>query len=177
MYSSGTRLRYTANIKMISLRRTKNCIKNSFIPFIVGGLISCVLDRIFNLVNIFGNPDSYVYYYTFSTIVQSFFALIAFLGMLAIYKLQRYEDLKRNAYDEYEKKIENDHRSLTIELKEIVIVCLFNIGLALIGIPLIPYFNLATFGPIYLGGNIVLSIWVLRLSYPIIQKVLQPIKD
>ena len=161
----------------------KDCIGGILKPLLVGGITFVVFDGIFDLVNIFGSSDSYVYYYAFSTIVQGFFAFVAFLGMLAIYKLQRLEDLKKTAYDEYETRLEEDHRNLTRELKKISIICLFDVGLALIGIPLIPYFSQTTFslcqiplnlGPIYLGWNIALSVWVLRLSYSIIQKVLQP---
>ena len=67
---------------------------NIFVPFFIGSVILYLLNYFFDLVNIFGNSDSYVYYYTFSTIVQGYVALVAFLGTLAVFKLQRDENRK-----------------------------------------------------------------------------------
>lgn len=149
---------------------------NIFIPFLFGGIILYFLNCFLGLVNIFGNPNTYVYYYTFSTIVQGYVALIAFLGTLAVFKLQRDESRKSPGVGRdktFITKLEEAQRSLTFILKKFVIVCLYDVGFSLIGIPLIPIFNISWLGPVYLGGNIVLSLWVLYLSYPIIQTVLR----
>ncbi len=149
---------------------------NIFIPFLFGSLIFCVLNHFLKLVNVFGSLNTYVYYYTFSTIVQAYVALVAFLGMLAVFKLQRDESRKSpgpGKGEEFIKKLEEVQRSLTFDLKKFAIVCLYDIGFALIGILLVPIFNVSWLGPAYLGGNIVLSLWVLYLSYRIIQTVLR----
>jgi hypothetical protein len=148
---------------------------NIFLPLIAGGLVLYALNWFFNLVSVFSNPNTYVYYYTFSTIVQGYVAFVAFLGMLAVFKLQRDESRKSPGVGKDEKfmsELETAQRLLTFDLKKFAIVCLYNVGFALIGIPLIPLFNLTWLGPVYLGGNVVLSLWVLYLSYPIIQTVL-----
>lgn len=148
---------------------------NIFIPFIVGSIILYLLNYFFGLVTIFGNSNSYVYYYTFSTIVQGFVALGAFLGTLAVFKLQRDENRKDPGIGRdknFLSELANAQRLLTFDLKKFAVTCLYDVGFALIGIPLIPIFNLSWLGPIYLGGNIVLSLWALCLSYPIIQTVL-----
>lgn len=145
-----------------------------FGPFFIGGAFLYLLNCFFNLVDIFGNVNSYVYYYTFSTIVQGYFALIAFLGALAVFKWQWDEKYKEDnrSYSGLVKKAIDSQRNLTFAFKKCAVVCIWDVGLALIGIPLIPLFNITVFGPIWLGGSIVLSIWVLKLSYPIIQTVL-----
>ena len=149
---------------------------NIFLPLVVGGLVVYVLNYFLDLVKVFGNPSSYVYYYVFSTIVQGYVALVAFFGTLAVFKLQRDDSRKSPGVGRDEKftdELNTAQRSLTFDLKKFAIVCLFNVGLALIGIPLIPLFNLYWLGSVYLGGNIALSLWVLYLSYPIVQSVLR----
>jgi len=157
-----TRIKYTLNV---------------FIPILVGGLTLFFLNRTFDLVNTFGGQTSYVYYYTFSTIVQGFVAFLAFLGMLAVFKLQRDQNrrdiLNRVNRDGHIDAIDESMRLLTIELKRFSIVCLFDVIIALLGIPMIPYFTSNVIGPVYLGGNIALSIWVSFLAYPIIERVLR----
>lgn len=146
-----------------------------FVPFVIGGTALWLLNLFLNLVDIFGNEKSYVYYYLFSTIVQGYLALVAFLGTLAIFKLQRDENRKNEerSYMAIVNKLNEAQRELTFDLKRFAVACLLNVGLALLGIPFIPLFNISVIGPIYLGGGSVLSIWVLILSYPIIQKVLR----
>jgi uncharacterized Tic20 family protein len=149
---------------------------NIFAPFVAGGLVLLILNYFLDLVDVFGSPNSYVYYYVFSTIVQGYVALVAFLGTLAVFKLQRDESRKSPGVGKDAKFIstlEEAQRDLTFDLKKFVVVCLFDVGIALIGIPLIPLFILSWFGPAYLGGSIALSLWTLFLSYPIIQAVLK----
>ena len=69
-------------------------------------------------------------------------------------------------------ELAESQRVMSIYLKRFATVCLIDVGVALVGIPLIPYLNSSLLGPIYLGGNIALSIWVLLLAYPIIERVL-----
>ncbi|MBI4122902.1 MAG: hypothetical protein HY458_00875 [Parcubacteria group bacterium] len=148
-------------------------------PFLLSGLVTYLLKGLFDLTALFGQGGSYVYYYSFSTIVQGFVALVAFLGMLAVFKLQR-DQTKRDRMSvpigviaEDITKIEASMRELTIDLKTFAVVCLSNVALALIAIPFIPYFNSHLAGPAYLAGNIILSLWVLFLAFPIIEKVLR----
>lgn len=153
-------------------------ILNIFFPLLIGVVLLYSLDYYFDLVSIFGNVSSYVYYYMFSTIAQGYVALVGFLGALAVFKLQADENKKitgiagiiRNA--DFILKLGEAQRQLTFNFKKFAIVCLFDVGFALVGIPLIPLFNLYLIGPLYLGGSIVLSLWVLWLVYPIIQTIL-----
>ena len=154
-------------------------LANLFIPLAIGGLFFWFLNCVFDLITIFGEPNVYVYYYAFSTIVQGFGAFIAFMGTLVIFKLQLDEDGKARldpiseSYNDDFNKLEESRRLMTFDLKRFVIIGLFNIAIALIAIPFIPYFNVNLLGPIYLGSNIVLSLWVLIISYPIIENVLR----
>lgn len=198
--------------------KTKAHTLNIAGPLLVGGAVGFSLNCVFDLVGVFGKPDSYVYYYSYSTIVQGFVALVAFVGALAIFKLQRDQDAKQRLGNEvfpFVHRIMGDsvigisldelidmcepmakepsghpdrqkikeiylkislvvesQRLMTIYLKRFSIVCLWDIGIALVGIPLIPYLNLNIFGPILLCGSIALSLWVLNLTRPIIQRVL-----
>lgn len=198
--------------------KTKIYALNIAGPLLVGGVIGFSLNYVFDLVGVFGKPDSYVYYYSYSTIVQGFVALVAFVGALAIFKLQHDQDAKQRLCSEvlpwvrhiegnseigkldefiatikrlaeepsgglhYRQKIKEfygkiaplaeSQRLMTIYLKRFAIVCLWDIGIALVGIPLIPYLNSNILGPILLSGSIALSLWVLNLTRPIIQRVL-----
>ncbi|MFZ2187291.1 MAG: hypothetical protein WAV46_01530 [Candidatus Moraniibacteriota bacterium] len=59
-----------------------------FLFFSLVGLITLFANKVFS--------DQNLYYYTFSTIVQGFLALVAFLGAVVIYKLQIIEsDLEK----------------------------------------------------------------------------------
>jgi len=188
-------------------------------PLVIGGAFFYLLNYVLDLVGVFGKTDSYVYYYSYSTIVQGFVALVAFMGALAIFKMQRDQDVKHHLVNEifpfiqqiqagsvigtsldelitlceriakepagglpYRQKINEiypkisavveSQRLMTIDLKRFAMVCLADVAIALLGIPLIPYLNTNVFGPILLGGNITLSLWVLNLVRPIIQRVL-----
>lgn len=142
------------------------------IPFLFGGLFFSFLNSIWNLIVLFAAPDSYVYYYSFSTIVQGFFALVGFLGALAAFELQR-DETKKIVDPREQLKTATDvaQRDLTIDLQTFAIACLVDITIALFGIPLIPFFNASVVGPAYLGGNLFLSLWVIFLSSRIIQRV------
>lgn len=188
-------------------------------PLLVGGVIGYVLNYFLDLVGVFGRTDSYVYYYSYSTIVQGFVALVAFTGALAIFKLQRDQDARQRLVNDVSPIIQNYNldtvvgassdelislferlvkeptgglsyreeikkicakilelaeaqRLMTIYLKRFAYVCLADVAIALLGIPLTPYLNSSMFGPILLGGTIALSLWVLNLVRPIIQRVL-----
>lgn len=187
-------------------------------PLVVGGALGYLLNFVFDLTNEFGRSDSYVFYYTYSTIAQGFVALVAFVGALAIFKMQRDQDAKQRLGDQmfpfihrimgnsvigtlldeliiicktiaeepaghpdrqkikeiYDKIVPlvESQRLMTIYLKRFAYVCLADVAIALLGIPLIPYVNTNVFGPILLGGTIALSLWVLNLVRPIIQRVL-----
>lgn len=146
-----------------------------FLPFFIGSALLSLLSYFLNLVETFGKADSYVYYYTFSTIAQSYFALIAFIGALAVFKWQRDEKYKddNHSFSKMVKKSLESQRDLSFKFKMIAVCCIWNVGFALIGILLIPLLNVTILGPIWIGGNIILSLWILILSYSIIQIVLR----
>jgi len=148
---------------------------NIFGPFLFGAIVLSLLDCHLDLANIFSAPDSNVYNSVFSTIVQVYLALVAFLGMLVVFKFQRDEERKKQTdHPATFAALGEAQRELSFDLKKFTLVCLWNAGLAFVAIPLIPFFDKVLWlGPAYLGGNMFLSIWLLYLSYPIIQKVLR----